>query len=105
MDFTDANTGWVCGSLGTVGSGAVYRTTNGGVNWTIQSSVFTGGKNLWAIDFVNSSTGWVVGDNTTKIFKTTDGGINWTAQTAPSTVTGALYTVCLLYTSPSPRDS
>ena len=93
LDFTDANTGWICASLGSANSGSVYRTTNGGLSWTMQNGSFTGANNLLGIDFINNTTGWVVGGTAAKIFKTTDGGVNWVSQTAPSTVTGLLYTV------------
>lgn len=95
LDFIDKNTGWVCGATGAAGSGAVYRTTNGGTSWTIQSSTFTGATRLFGIDFIDNMKGWVVG-TPQKIFKTTDGGINWTEQTAPATVTGNLLSVCFV---------
>jgi len=97
MDFMDKNTGWVCGATGASGSGAVFRTTDGGASWTMQNTTFTGATRLFGIDFVNNTTGWVVG-TPQKIFKTTDGGINWTEQTAPAGVTGNLISVCFVNT-------
>tara|TARA_Y100001970_G_scaffold1194_1_gene1402 strand:+ start:2349 stop:6983 length:4635 start_codon:yes stop_codon:yes gene_type:complete len=43
-----------------------------------------GAQNLSAVHFVNSNTGWVVGQSG-KILKTTDGGLNWTDQTSSAT--------------------
>lgn len=90
LDFIDKNTGWVCGGNST--GAVVYRTTNGGVSWSIQSSVLTGATQLLGIDFINNTTGWVVG-GLAKIFKTTDGGNTWTAQTPPAGITGTLNAV------------
>ncbi|MBK9333646.1 MAG: hypothetical protein IPM96_14900 [Ignavibacteria bacterium] len=73
IDFIDANTGFVCGK-----SGAVYRTVNGGVNWTSANSGIAA-VDLNAIDFVNSSSGRVAGDNGS-IYVTADGGASWTSE-------------------------
>lgn len=97
LEFINKNTGWVCGATGAAGSGAVFRTTDGGANWTMQNGTFAGATRLFGIDFVNSTTGWVVG-TPQKIFKTTDGGVNWTEQTAPAGVTGNLLSVCFVNT-------
>ena len=47
--------------------------------WYQQNSGTT--KNLHAVQFINSNTGWVVGDSGT-ILKTIDGGFNWNIQTS-----------------------
>ncbi len=66
--FVDVNTGWGCYV------NKIYGTTNGGSNWITQLSGTIGDLN--AIDFINSNTGWIVGDRG-HIFKTTNGGNNW----------------------------
>lgn len=51
----------------------LYKTTDKGANWT---SITTGFNDvLLDITFLNSLTGFTVGDN--KIYKTTNSGINW----------------------------
>ena len=53
---------------------SIRRTTDGGSNW---DSLSTGsGGPLRDIQFLNSQTGWVVGDGG-YIRKSTDGGNNW----------------------------
>lgn len=61
---------FVCGE-----QGMIYKTTNSGVNWAAQTSL-TNGITYHAIDFINSSTGIVVGDNR-RFAITANGGTNW----------------------------
>jgi photosystem II stability/assembly factor-like uncharacterized protein len=76
--FIDANNGWAYSGSGNGGVEPpykIYRTTNGGTDWTQQfQDNSAGGYN--AIMFSDLSNGWVVGD-TGKVLKTTDGGTNW----------------------------
>ncbi len=76
--FVDANNGWAysgAGSSGIEPPYKIYKTTNGGTNWTQQFTDYTpGGYN--AIHFTDLNNGWVVGD-TGKVLNTTDGGTNW----------------------------
>jgi photosystem II stability/assembly factor-like uncharacterized protein len=55
-------------------SGTVYRTTDGGDNWT--RSILTGDHAITAIGFLNDTIGFC-GSNIAQIFRTTDGGISW----------------------------
>ena len=55
---------------------ATLKTTNGGTAWSSTASPVSG---LQKIYFVNSSTGWAVGDSGV-IIKTTDGGASWSQQ-------------------------
>jgi hypothetical protein len=58
--------------------GKILKTTDGGINWTIQSSGAQRG--LGCIHFpVDAQTGYVVGCDGT-ILKTTNGGSQWTAE-------------------------
>lgn len=72
--FINAYTGFVAGGNPTsIVGGVVCKTVNGGNNWyqqTIPSSL----QILNCVKFVNSSTGWAVGNSGT-IFKTTDCGL------------------------------
>lgn len=67
--FINSSTGWVVGQFG-----AYLKTTNGGVNWNIQSPPSS--RTLTSVFFISSSTGWAVGDSST-IIKTTNGGSSW----------------------------
>lgn len=64
-------------------TGGIYFSDDGGASWVSQGSGVVG--NLWAIDMVNESTGYVVGASDV-VLKTTNGsdGTNatWTATTA-----------------------
>lgn len=74
--FSDSLNGWAVGDSGTV----IY-TSNGGVNWDLQSSnVSTAIKSLF---FLNNRLGWALTQSIenfpyyTKILNTTNGGLNW----------------------------
>ncbi len=62
-------------------NGLLYRTTNGGLTWTISSTPFSGGD----LNFIDANHGWMLADlgvgagsNAVAIFQTTDGGSTWT---------------------------
>ena len=76
--FINALTGWVSGATSTT---ELYKTTNGGSNWIVQAVNSALNIQFYGIRFVNSLTGWAVGDTT--ILKTTNGGINWIFQAHP----------------------
>src|SRR4030095_3645523 len=77
--FFAGELGWLCGN-----SGKMFHSTNGGVNWTPQ--VVSTNKRLETIDFINSTTGWVVGGyDGSVVFKTIDGGANWVQQSLNTT--------------------
>jgi len=59
--------------------GKILRTTNGGINWTSQSSGTTNW--LWSVSFTDANTGTAVGEVGT-ILRTTNGGVNWISQTS-----------------------
>ena len=72
--FSDENNGTAVGWKGTI-----IRTTNGGTNWTSQSS----GTLEWllGVSFTDANNGWAVGDHGV-ILRTTNGGTSWTSQTS-----------------------
>ncbi len=79
MSFVNDSTGYVFGDHA---YGGIKKTSNTGGNWTVQNHPTTAA--LRSSHFINSSTGWVVGDTGT-ILKTTDGGTNWIQQTSNTT--------------------
>ncbi|NIR62484.1 MAG: hypothetical protein GWN00_02165 [Aliifodinibius sp.] len=60
----------------------VFHSTDGGLTWEnlIHSEIPHGFDNMVAVDFVNSQTGWVIGNAPNFILKTTDGGQSWFEQ-------------------------
>ncbi|MBS1492338.1 MAG: T9SS type A sorting domain-containing protein [Bacteroidetes bacterium] len=79
--FLDSLTGWAVTAGGNISgpdTGYVFKTTNGGENWTIK---FRGLEDLNAVQFLNQNTGYIGGGfNGTSFIsflKTTNGGDNW----------------------------
>ena len=70
--FVDQNTGWVCGSNGTI-----LKTTNGGANWIRKTSGTQ--EKFRDIFFSNPDNGWVSG-NSGIILHTVNGGDSWQTQ-------------------------
>jgi len=76
VSFLNPEMGWCAGNL-TDSTPVILRTTNGGNNWIIYNNNMSAGtmrNPLRQIQFVNASTGWVLGDS---IYKSTDGGATW----------------------------
>lgn len=81
---------FACGGDFATFSGAVLKTTNGGISWTktpVASSIF-----LDKIMFASSSVAYSVGTNTSfadgSIQKSTDGGATWSlVKSSPNTIT------------------
>jgi len=67
---------WAVGDAGTI-----LKSTTSGRSWKQQSSHVM--KDLFGVDFVDSTHGWAVGGNTGSggavVLKTTDGGTTWTS--------------------------
>jgi photosystem II stability/assembly factor-like uncharacterized protein len=62
-------------------NGLLYRTTDGGLTWTISSTPFSAGD----LSFVDVNNGWMLADlgvgagsNAVAVFQTADGGATWT---------------------------
>ncbi|MFA5012747.1 MAG: YCF48-related protein [Ignavibacteria bacterium] len=97
IDMIDDNTGYICGNRS-----AVYRTTNGGVNWdSLVIPNMPAGIILSKVDFVNAQTGWLfsryTAGNDSTIFKTTNSGTTWTKQKINANTTGnTIYSACML---------
>jgi photosystem II stability/assembly factor-like uncharacterized protein len=77
--FTDVNTGYAVGF-----SGTILKTTNAGLNWTMQPSGTT--EDLYSVHFIGQ-TGYIAGGTqyTPVIYRTTNGGTNWVSQTVTGT--------------------
>jgi photosystem II stability/assembly factor-like uncharacterized protein len=77
VSFVNELTGWTVGEYGTI-----LRTTDGGINWTLQSSGTI--ETLTGVSFTDSDYGTAVGGPGT-ILRTTDGGTTWTEQLSGTT--------------------
>jgi photosystem II stability/assembly factor-like uncharacterized protein len=62
-------------------NGLLYHTVNGGLDWTVTSTPFSGGD----LSFLDVNNGWMLADlgvgagsNAVAVFQTTDGGGTWT---------------------------
>lgn len=81
IGMVNPTTGYLSGR-----DGYFFKTTSGGTSWiSLSPNPVLGNYWLRSIDFVNESTGWVVGGfpppaAIVKIFKTTNGGVNWIDQ-------------------------
>lgn len=82
ITFVNARDGWALASLSEMTNdrpGALYRTTDGGANWT-RSPAPIGG----AMQFMSATTGWIIGGRVNYvrnlIFMTQDGGQTWVEQ-------------------------
>lgn len=79
--YADKKRGLIIGSLqnkqGEVVDSLVMRTDDGGETWT--RILVPSKTELYHLDFVNSSRGWIVGDKGL-ILVTYDGGVNWQIQ-------------------------
>ncbi|MEZ5425647.1 MAG: YCF48-related protein [Pyrinomonadaceae bacterium] len=79
--FADKNRGIIVGSVlnddERVIDSLVMRTDDGGKSWSRIIVPFK--DELYHLDFVNSSRGWIVGDMGT-VLATVDGGMNWQLQ-------------------------
>lgn len=76
VNFPSINTGFIVGNLG-----KVFKTTNAGYNWTLNS--FPSNGNNYYVYFLNPSTGFV--SNQGGLYKTINGGDNWSLITLPTT--------------------
>jgi len=78
--FPSSNTGWVLTGFPGVNSGSLYRTTDGGFNWTHYDVPFNNGG-IQFLDnthgFVLSSLGVAMNKEAVAIYQTSDGGATW----------------------------
>jgi len=98
IEALDANTAWVTTSPGAT---FIYKTTNGGTNWTQVYTIAGGFIN--AIKMYSATNGIATGDvlaGVWLILGTTDGGSTWTTLSSP-TATGDGRNNCLQVMSPN----
>jgi len=72
----DSDSIWAVGEEGTI-----IHSNDGGVTWDSIPSGIT--ESLFTVEFINSDTGWVAGDDdrsASTLLRTTDGGLSWEAQ-------------------------
>ena len=78
--FLDQNTGWAANGF----FAAIYKTTDGGENWTLQTdgNTLAPGQGLYFrnVEFLNANIGFI-GTFQGKFYKTSDGGANWSEVT------------------------
>ncbi len=81
--FLDENVGWAANGF----FAAIYKTVDGGLNWTFQTDGNTlipgGGLYFRNVEFLNASIGFI-GTFQGKFFRTVDGGDNWSEVTGIS---------------------
>jgi len=80
VSFIDENYGYVTGWDTPAQESVIFKTTNGGIEWTLIYT-FPFGFISRDVLFIDINNGWVVGSGG-RIFKTTDGGISWNYQTS-----------------------
>lgn len=73
ISVVNQNLVWVCGD-----GRAVFRTTNGGVNWDARNTGLPTG-NVTSISGLDTSQCWI-GTESGSIYKTSNGGSNWILQ-------------------------
>ena len=78
MSVLNEDTIWICNTVSL--TGGVFRTTNGGLNWTQQYS--NGTENPNKIYMFNARIGFICNTaNASGIKRTTNGGVNWSMVT------------------------
>ncbi|MGV3631988.1 MAG: YCF48-related protein [Bacteroidota bacterium] len=85
--FSDDNTAFATGW-----SGVLYKSTDGGENWSLQTTTLPS-VDMYAVAFIDASTGFIMGDQG-RIYKTTDGGATWAQKT--SGTTESIYNIAIL---------
>ncbi|HEY5123239.1 MAG TPA: T9SS type A sorting domain-containing protein [Ignavibacteria bacterium] len=77
MYFINESTGWIVSD-----TSRILKTTNGGINWSVQQIYGGPYPNLYSISFANNMTGYIGGASIggysiIYLFKTTNQGNNW----------------------------
>ncbi|MCE1164395.1 MAG: YCF48-related protein [Bacteroidetes bacterium] len=84
ISMIDANNGWVSGT-----GGAVYKTSNGGLNWVSVTLPGSGSTDVFVkVIFMDLNNGYVFDEEQNAdgtLWKTTNGGLNWTRIIMPDT--------------------
>lgn len=84
VHFVSANVAYAVGSFG-----AMAKTTDGGVTWTlVRTPFYNNARNINAVWFLNDNTGYIGGqwntyDSIPKLYFTNNGGATWDSINAP----------------------
>jgi photosystem II stability/assembly factor-like uncharacterized protein len=78
VDFVNATTGFAVGD-----AGSIYKTTNGGVDWTSVGPGSAESVNFYEVSFGSANVGYAIAMYTAlqepnRLYKTSDGGATWT---------------------------
>jgi len=84
LRFFDNNTGYHSGILYNGSTWNIYKTTNGGINYTAQNSNFTS-QRFMSIFMLHPDTVFISG-NYGKLLRTVNGGNNWIVQYSDTTL-------------------
>lgn len=86
--FTSANTGYISGGGGGLGTGLILKTTNGGTSWvTVNPGAI---YPMFGMFFINEFTGFATG-SFGRVMKTTDAGASWTTLIITSANLGNIF--------------
>ncbi len=79
ISFINAQTGYVSALNLTTNYSYIFKTINGGVNWTWYNTTVDAFE-INNMHFLNSQTGWCAGSRFEYLYamKTSNGGVNWT---------------------------
>lgn len=79
--FRDIDTAWFILSSGEGTSGTIFRSIDGGINWTSNVVPFSSGS----LQFIDTRNGWILvplgaaaGSQAVALYQTSDGGVSWT---------------------------
>ena len=100
IQFIDDSVGFCVGD-----GGALLKTTNGGLNWTLLDTIFepvaAETATLHQVYFHDEDDGWVMGDDLV-LYHTTDGGDNWVEVTPQTPHNADFYDIA--FPDPANRD-
>ncbi len=84
--FINSNTGYIAGGHSvyyppfiTYYYSKIYKSTNGGLSWSLIYGLNNESSELKSVKFINNSTGFCIGNNGILV-KTTNSGVNWVTQ-------------------------
>lgn len=88
IQFVDENNGWASTFNIYTQKGQLYKSTDGGNNWTLVNTLPTTDEAIY-LHFADPSNGWMVSINDEpalfEILKTSDGGTTWVSQFSDTT--------------------
>jgi photosystem II stability/assembly factor-like uncharacterized protein len=93
--FIDDQTGFVSGGTrnGPVtqfNDGIIYKTVNGGTNWSVSASYLISIIGISSLNFPDNHNGWAIGDNE-NLIKTTNAGQAWSSPISFRTIADSTF--------------